>query len=85
MTDMSMKLKIVSPEKVEFNGDAEMVMVPGLMGIFEILINHAPIISALQEGVVEFVTKEGRKEVAITGGFVEVQKNDVNICVEKAQ
>ena len=55
------------------------------MGIFEILINHAPIISALQEGVVEFVTKEGRKEVAITGGFVEVQKNDVNICVEKAQ
>jgi F-type H+-transporting ATPase subunit epsilon len=85
MTDMSLKLKIVSPEKVEFNGEAEIVKVPGLMGIFEVLSNHAPIVSALQEGLVEFVTKEGRKELAITGGFVEVQKNDVNICVEKAQ
>lgn len=82
---MSLKLKIVSPEKVEFNGETDIVKVPGLMGMFEILSNHAPIISALQEGVVEFVTKEGRKELAITGGFVEVQKNDVNICVEKAQ
>lgn len=82
---MSLKLKIVSPEKVEFNGEADIVKVPGLMGMFEILSNHAPIISALQEGIVEFVTKEGQKEVAITGGFVEVQKNDVNICVEKAQ
>ena len=82
---MSLKLKIVSPERVEFNGEAEVVKVPGLMGMFEILSNHAPIISALQQGIVEFVTNEGRKELSITGGFVEVQKNDVNICVEKAQ
>ncbi|MBP9983551.1 MAG: ATP synthase F1 subunit epsilon [Prevotella sp.] len=85
MTDMSLKLKIVSPERVEFNGEAEVVKVPGLMGMFEILSNHAPIISALQQGIVEFETNEGRKELSITGGFVEVQKNDVNICVEKAQ
>ncbi len=82
---MSLKLKIVSPERVEFNGEAEVVKVPGLMGMFEILSNHAPIISALQQGIVEFETNEGRKELSITGGFVEVQKNDVNICVEKAQ
>ncbi|MBP7374175.1 MAG: hypothetical protein KA876_03730, partial [Prevotella sp.] len=41
---MSLKLKIVSPERVEFNGEAEVVKVPGLMGMFEILSNHAPII-----------------------------------------
>ena len=82
---MSLKLKIVSPERVEFNGEAEVVKVPGLMGMFEILSNHAPIISALQQGIVEFETNEGRKELSITGGFVEVQKNDVNSCVEKAQ
>ena len=82
---MSLKLKIVSPERVEFNGEAEVVKVPGLMGMFEILSNHAPIISALQQGIVEFETNEGRKELSITGGFVEVQKNDVNIYVEKAQ
>ena len=82
---MSLKLKIVSPERVEFNGEAEVVKGPGWMGRFEILSNHARILSALQQGSVEFETSEGRKEVAITGGFVEVQKNDVNICVEKAQ
>lgn len=82
---MSLKLKIVSPERVEFNGEAKVVKVPGLMGMFEILSNHAPIISALQQGIVEFETNEGRKELSITGGFVKVQKNDVNICVEKAQ
>ena len=73
-----LKLKIVSPEKVEFTGDVERVKVPGAMGSFEILQNHAPIISTLQKGVVEY---DGQ-QLAILGGFVEVQKNEVSLCVE---
>jgi len=73
-----LKLKIVSPEKVEFSGNVEQVKVPGAMGSFEILTNHAPIISLLQKGVVEY---DG-KQLGITGGFVSVQKNEVSICVE---
>ena len=42
---MSLDLKIVSPAKVEFNGKVERVVVPGTSGQFEILPNHAPIIS----------------------------------------
>lgn len=49
-----LQLKIVSPEKVEFTGEVERVLVPGLQGQFEILNNHAPIISILQKGVVEY-------------------------------
>lgn len=79
---MSLKLKIISPEKVEYSGEVSSVLVPGTKGSFEILIDHAPIISSLQSGVVEYVTTEGRQSLSITGGFVEVQKNCVNLCVE---
>ena len=79
-----LQLKIVSPEKIEFDGAVESVFVPGTMGQFEILNDHAPIISTLQKGTVEYTVADGRVQLEIQGGFVEVQKNVVNICVEMA-
>jgi F-type H+-transporting ATPase subunit epsilon len=76
-----LKLKIVSPERIEFTGEVESVKVPGTQGNFEILTDHAPIISSLQKGVVEY---DG-KQLEVMGGFVAVQKNEVSICVEKAE
>lgn len=76
-----LRLKIVSPEKVEFTGEVESVKVPGTRGEFEILNDHAPIISTLQKGT---VTYDGR-QLDILGGFVAVQKNEVSLCVEKAE
>jgi len=73
-----LKLKIVSPERIEFEGEVQSVKVPGMMGNFEILTDHAPIISSLQKGVVEY---DG-KQLPIMGGFVSVQKNEVSVCVE---
>ena len=46
---MGLELKIVSPEKVEYEGQVDRVVVPGTVGQFEILVNHAPIISTLQK------------------------------------
>lgn len=77
-----LQLKIVSPEKVEYDGAADRILVPGTMGQFEILNDHAPIISTLQKGTVEYVNKEGKTSLEIQGGFVEVQKNQVSLCVE---
>ena len=77
-----LQLKIVSPEKIEYDGVVESVLVPGTMGQCEILNDHAPIISTLQKGVVEYATKEGKISLNILGGFVEVQKNLVSLCVE---
>ena len=74
-------LKIVSPERIEFTGAVESVKVPGTQGNFEILTGHAPIISTLTKGVVEF---DG-KQLEILGGFVEVQQNEVSVCVEKTE
>ena len=74
-----LKLKIVSPERIEFTGEVEHVKVPGTQGSFEILQDHAPIISTLGQGIVKY---DGN-ELPILGGFVEVQKNQVSLCVER--
>ncbi len=76
-----LSLKIVSPEKIEFTGEVQSVKVPGTQGNFEILTNHAPIISTLQKGIVEY---DGQ-QLEILGGFVEVQQNEVSLCVEKTE
>jgi F-type H+-transporting ATPase subunit epsilon len=78
-----LSLKIVSPERIEFDGEVVSVLVPGSQGQFEILNDHAPIISTLDKGVVEYGLPQGQKvQLAILGGFVEVQQNVVSLCVE---
>lgn len=79
---MALKLKIVSPERVEYDGVVEKVVVPGTSGEFEILTNHAPIISSLEKGKISFMDSHGEHGMNVTRGFVEVQKNIVTVCVE---
>lgn len=79
---MGLRLKIVTPERIVYDGDIVSVRVPGVLGSFEVLENHAPIISALEKGVVEYVMTNDKKQIEISGGFVEVQKNVVSLCVE---
>ena len=78
-----MKVIIVSPEKTLYEADADGVKLPGTNGCFDILKDHAPIISTLADGVVECLGAQPYK-VAISGGFVEMAHNVVSICVEKA-
>lgn len=75
-------LRIVSPERVVFTGEVDSVLVPGSQGQFEILNDHAPIISTLEEGRVVYSIKGAKTELQVVGGFVEVQKNVVSLCVE---
>ncbi len=76
-------LKIISPKGTSFDGEVELVKVPGTAGLFEILENHAPIISSLEKGVVEYtVPGQGVQTVNIGGGFVELHDNIVSLCIE---
>ena len=79
-----MKLNIISPEKTLFAGDVISVTLPGTIGSFTILDNHAPIISSLQKGILSYSCNEADKEIEllIEGGFVEGKLNEVNICIE---
>ncbi|MGN0225891.1 MAG: ATP synthase F1 subunit epsilon [Prevotella sp.] len=79
---MSLTLRIISPERIVFVGEVESVTVPGTMGEFQVLPNHAPLISSLDPGKVVYDTDEGRMEIDISGGFAEVQNNNVSLCVE---
>ncbi|WP_277065276.1 ATP synthase F1 subunit epsilon [Prevotella aurantiaca] len=75
-------LTIVSPEKILFKGEVENVLVPGELGEFEILKNHTPIISTLVEGRVVYTIDSEKKTIMVKGGFVEVKRNEVSLCVE---
>lgn len=77
-----LQLKIVSPEKIVYEGEAESVFVPGTLGQFEILTDHAPIISTLEKGELSYKTATGLEKLEILGGFISVKRNEVKACVE---
>ena len=77
-----MKLSIYSPEKTIFNGEVQSISVPGMKGSFEVLDNHAAIISTLGEGTIIYKTPE-IKELLIKGGFINVTHNHVSVCIEE--
>ena len=78
-----MNVSILSPLKSLFQGEATSVNLPGKLGAFTILENHAPIVSTLDKGVITITNKEEISEIEIVSGFVEVHDNEVTICVEQ--
>jgi F-type H+-transporting ATPase subunit epsilon len=78
-----MHLEIITPEKTLFSGDIEIVKLPGTLGSFEIMINHAPIISTLMSGRIKVKDTLGVVSYYdISSGVVEVLNNIVKVLVE---
>ena len=78
-----MKVKITKPDSTLYEGEAKLLQLPGTGGLFEILQNHAPIISSLTKGVLRLVTTDDEtKTFEIRGGGVKGQKNDILILVQ---
>ncbi|WP_080904717.1 F0F1 ATP synthase subunit epsilon [Parabacteroides sp. Marseille-P3160] len=79
-----MRLDILSPEGSLFGGNVDSVTLPGVVGSFTVLKNHAPLISALQAGKIKYkVSGSGEEcEVDVKGGFTEVKKNMISVCIE---
>jgi F-type H+-transporting ATPase subunit epsilon len=74
------KLEIITPEKRLFDGKVKLVKVPGASGSFEILNNHAPIISTLTKGTIKVITEtDQQKLIDIDSGIVEVKANSISI------
>lgn len=76
-----MILRIVSPEKVLYKGEVQMVKLPGTVGQFTVLENHAPLVSTLASGTVVYKGAGEEKSVEIRGGVVEVRDNNVVVCI----
>lgn len=85
MTDKVLYLEIITPKEVIYKGDVQSVTVPGSKSPFQILFNHAPIVSSLDEGKIKIVEANNKELVYTAGiGFVELQNNRISILVEDA-
>ncbi len=84
--EKSFQLEIVTPRKTVFNGKVESFSAPGTLGGFQVLYNHAPLLSSVRTGVVKIVEPGGNEFVyATSGGFVEVRDNHVILLAETAE
>ena len=77
-----MQLEIITPDKTIYKGEVETATFPGVKGAFQVLNNHAPIVSTLQAGKVVLKSNNTRKEFQILGGVVEVLKNKIIVLAE---
>ncbi len=79
-----MIVEIITPEKKLFAGETSMVRVPGSLGSFQMLNNHAPIVSTLVKGVITVRQTNNNEELNfnIISGLVECKKNKIVILVE---
>jgi len=76
-------LEIITPEKLLFAGEIKLIKLPGISGSFEIMTNHAPIISILIEGKIK--VRESNDLISyfeINGGLVEASNNKVKVLVD---
>jgi F-type H+-transporting ATPase subunit epsilon len=76
-----MTLKIISAEQIEFEGTVEQVTLPGVMGSFQVLNNHAALIAALTAGKMSYVADGQTVERDIHGGVADVKDNVVSVCL----
>tara|TARA_B100001142_G_scaffold329907_1_gene395029 strand:+ start:3699 stop:3935 length:237 start_codon:yes stop_codon:yes gene_type:complete len=78
-----MILEIITPEKVAFKGEVTSVKLPGTSGEFEVLNNHAPIISTLTRGSIRVIKADNNTEIFdVNGGVIEMQNNKIIVLAD---
>ncbi len=79
-----MNLEIITPEKLVYEGEINLIQLPGSTGSFELLANHAPIIATLKAGKIKIEEKATRKTMNfnVNGGVVEMLNNKVIVLAE---
>lgn len=82
---MPIRCEIVSQDRLVYEGDADIVMVPGSSGEMGILPGHAPLLSSLEMGVIRVKIGDDEEIFTVTGGFIEVQPDIVTIMADAAE
>jgi F-type H+-transporting ATPase subunit epsilon len=85
MSNKTLYLEIITPKEIIYKGDVNSVTVPGSMSPFQILFNHAPIVSSLNKGQLKIdSTDKGELNYNTGTGFVELKNNRISVLVEDA-
>jgi len=78
-----MYLEIITPDKMVFEGEVSLIRLPGSKGAFEILQNHAPIISTLEKGTIKIEDDKHKEHFfEVDGGVVENKGNKIIVLIE---
>ena len=81
-----MLLEIIAPDQELYSGEVDLVQVPGSKGSFQILRNHAPIISTLEKGRIKIVDQKGMTTFFdVDGGVIEAKNNKIIVLAETAK
>jgi F-type H+-transporting ATPase subunit epsilon len=81
-----MKIEIITPDRKVYEGEIKSVRVPGKKGSFQVLKDHAPIISTLEKGTVIIIDQDNREAIfEIDGGVIEVKTNRIILLAESVK
>ena len=81
-----MKIEIVTPDKKIFDGEIKSVRVPGKKGSFQVLKDHAPIVSTLDSGTVRMVDQDNNEVTyEISGGVIELKANKIILLADSVR
>lgn len=79
----TMYLEIITPDQKVFEGEVEHATFPGSQSAFQVLNNHAPLISSLDKGVLSYTRKHKEHKMIVDGGVIEVLNNKIIVLAEK--
>lgn len=87
MPEKTFRLEIITPDRIVLSEKGvKSVVVPGVEGYFGVLANHAPLMTELAIGELDYVKSDGtREEIALAGGFMEVRENKVTVLADVAE
>ncbi len=77
-----MKLEIITPEASVFEGEVDAVILPGKNGQFQLLKDHAPMVSTLAKGELIYEIAGQKSSMVVDGGVIEVSNNTVLVLAE---
>lgn len=82
---MPLTVRVIAPDKTVWDSSAEEVILPSTTGQLGILSGHAPLLTALETGVLRVRSDKNWVPIAVMGGFAEVEKNEVTVLVNGAE
>ena len=82
---MPIRCEIVSQDRIVFQGDADMVLLPGTDGEMGILPHHAPLLTTLKYGIIKVRTKGQEAFFTVAGGIAEVQPDIITVLADAAE
>ncbi len=82
---MPIRCEIVSQDRIVYQGDVDIVVLPGAEGVMGILPNHTPLLTVLQYGIITVRKQNEEQFFTVAGGFAEVQPDQVTVLADAAE